>query len=478
MGWLKVIGVLTLLVFLFQTIAGLFLYGSGNDGGLVLTTAGLIVCLFLIPNVFGIVPFDPFSPLSLATVAAVLGTGLRVPYILFSGEARAEFLMFESNFDAAESHMTWICIGVAAFVIGYCVINRRLSMAWVPMARTDLMFSRRVLIISALFALAGGAAAMVFIRNSGFDLGGGLASASRKTFVLHEAADGQKFASTGGLLRFMVVFAEIPLLVLLGLLIVKRLRWTLNLTLLVLLLCIPVFLVPFLTSSRSPIVLVFLNIAIVAFYFRKLKLHHLLIGVLISGLIVVVMGNLRNQNMDGGMDQRSIAGTFVGSGNGLDIIRTAAIIDRVPENVDYLYGWSYLSLVTFYVPRSVWPEKPSVALGPWVKREVFGEPVPGNNGWPSGMIAEAYVNFGLLLIPVVMMLFGMFLRLIYNSFRPYLGVSLVITILYALLAWRLGFDGIGLNFAHVMSSILVVVIPYLLYLYLLSGAHVVRRSRQ
>lgn len=457
-------------LFLSATFAGVAMYLAGDPGGLYLAASATMVCTFILPFIARLVPPDPFSPLALATGALLLGSGLRVPYVLFSSESRAEFLMFGSDFYNIPNYSVVMCVAALFFVFGYTTIVKRLPISVLPLCHYDVVLNGRFKILLITFAVTGGVSAIVFINSAGIDLSSGLLTASRKAFIIHETAAGDAVAGAGGLPRFLVNFAEVPLLILAALLITKRVRPSFTVLLLITAAAIPVFFIPFLTSSRSAIVLVLVKVGIVAYYFDRLKIRHVLIGFVLITMTVTVMGNLRERNMAGIYEGRSVLGSIVGSGNGLDIIRTAGIMDRVPQVAPYLHGKTYLSLLTFYVPRSIWAAKPDVALGPWVKEQVFGHPVPGNNGWPSGMIAEAYINFGMLGVPVVMLLFGALLRLVYNSFLPYLGVSLPMTVFYALFAWRLGFGMIGLNFAHSVSQILISVIPMLLFFVLL-GHH-------
>ncbi|MEZ5841083.1 MAG: hypothetical protein R3D02_11905 [Hyphomicrobiales bacterium] len=136
---------------------------------------------------------------------------------------------------------------------------------------------------------------------------------------------------------------------------------------------------------------------------------------------ITVMGNLRSINQTGRPVGNALE-AVVGSGNGIDLYRSVAIMKRVPQYHDYLRGSSYLSLVTSFIPRAIWAEKPNPSLGPWVKSELFGEDVR-NNGWPPGMVAEAYINFGSVGIVLCMAAWGCESEGVHASFR---------------LTWRLG----------------------------------------
>ena len=95
----------------------------------------------------------------------------------------------------------------------------------------------------------------------------------------------------------------------------------------------------------------------------------------------------------------------MGSGNFVDLARTTAISDRVPDDVPYQDGATYAALLTAPVPSSVWPGKPKVSLGPWVKSEIFGQRTVAG-GWPPGILGEAAINFGIPGMLAMSFLFG------------------------------------------------------------------------
>lgn len=87
------------------------------------------------------------------------------------------------------------------------------------------------------------------------------------------------------------------------------------------------------------------------------------------------------------------------------------ILDRVPRDVDYLRGNSYIATLALPIPRMLWPEKPSQISGR-VGRTFFGVVW----GIPPGPIGEAYWNFGIGGIIAVYALFGAFHRMLARGF--------------------------------------------------------------
>ncbi len=82
-----------------------------------------------------------------------------------------------------------------------------------------------------------------------------------------------------------------------------------------------------------------------------------------------------------------------------------AILGRVPERVDLLYGSTYLAVVTLPIPRSLWEGKPGL-VGGRVGRTYFRS----RGGVPPGGVGEAYWNFHIFGVIVVYFLFGVYRR--------------------------------------------------------------------
>ncbi|RCH56645.1 hypothetical protein DJ568_01940 [Mucilaginibacter hurinus] len=90
------------------------------------------------------------------------------------------------------------------------------------------------------------------------------------------------------------------------------------------------------------------------------------------------------------------------------------IIRRVPEEVDYLYGTSYLYLIATYVPRALWADKPHSGAY-YTGYRIF------NVNWsiPPSEIGEVYFNFGTLGLLLFFIMKGCVFKIFVNSFRRY-----------------------------------------------------------
>ncbi len=106
---------------------------------------------------------------------------------------------------------------------------------------------------------------------------------------------------------------------------------------------------------------------------------------------------------------------------------TIAILARVPENVDFLYGESYLNVIALPIPRKLWKGKPVV-----IQRKV-GETFFGvEYGKPPGAMAEAYWNFGIPGVALVFFIFGWFHKWLTRWFRKY-STEPIIIVFYSII---------------------------------------------
>lgn len=456
------------MVILAQLIFGVYVYAFENRmGGISLSMSALCSLVAILPFVLGLRKFDLFSPLCLFAAALTLGSMLRVAYVFSyqDSNSRANFLLFGSSFEELTWSSFYVFFGVISFVIGYLINTKRVRLnSLITFSSFDIS-EKRLFLVAVVFGVFGAVMGAIFLSKAGIDISAGLLKASAKAFISYEGTDGAVSVGTG-FERFLAKFAEFPFVVICCLLMIKEVKRKQVAIVLCCCLAIPVLLIPFLYSSRSAVVLSFITIIIFAYYFGKVTVTQIVVGVITIICVITVMGQLRFENKTQAVQQRTVMDAFIGSGNGIDFIRTAGIIDRVAEDSRYLHGKTYSYVFAIFIPRAFWSSKPEIGLGPYIKSEIFNGREVDKNGWPSGMIGEAYLNFGLMGVFLGMALYGWLASLVYNTFRPHLGVSYTVTFLYAFIAWRFGFGLPGLNLAHGLSQVLTIMIPALLFLYL------------
>lgn len=197
------------------------------------------------------------------------------------------------------------------------------------------------------------------------------------------------------------------------------------------------------TGSRSTVV-VFFVIAMLVWMLREKKFaptRVILVGVM-GVILISFLGGFRSRLWKGQIslvsetEETSLIGYFeqgaiesserAWTSNGL-----LPILARVPNEVDLLYGSSYMAFVTLPVPRSVWPEKPG-QVGGLVGDVFFNSP----SGTPPGPIGEAYWNFHIPGVIIVLFIFGAFQKWLSQCFVQYQrypgAVLIYLTILFTL----------------------------------------------
>ena len=110
-----------------------------------------------------------------------------------------------------------------------------------------------------------------------------------------------------------------------------------------------------------------------------------------------------------------------------DIRSLGAIYKAVPENIDYGYGNTYYGIPLTFIPRIIWPSKPSYGESARIMRKA----IPGDHASsPLTLVGEAYQNFsypGVLLVFFIIGIIGKATdrTLIYWAFKnPWWGALL------------------------------------------------------
>jgi hypothetical protein len=204
----------------------------------------------------------------------------------------------------------------------------------------------------------------------------------------------------------------------------------------------------FVSGSRSGVIEV-LVLFIVIWMCRHQKVPS--VRIVLVGLVALVLlgslGALRRSAMQGGQVDWSVLTTMRttesigaareevaerGSNSGF-----VAIVAKVPNEVGFLHGRSYVGTVLFFVPRAIWHDKPR-GPGAMVAAHIFGgQPLGADAGrWEGGGVppssaGEAYWNFALPGVVLVFLLFGIFHRWLATTFVQY-SAAPAMALLYVL----------------------------------------------
>lgn len=188
-------------------------------------------------------------------------------------------------------------------------------------------------------------------------------------------------------------------------------------------------------GSRSSMVFaLILSLMVRSIATRRIRWTVYIAGGVAAIVAIGALGELRRgtwkgqEGMFGALDSMSATDSFLGGVTELEQRGSALnpvypIMARVPDEVPYLLGRSYITLVTAPIPRAIWMDKPRTT-GALVGQTFF----ESDAGMPPGPIGEALWNFGLPGVLVVYMLFGAFHRYVFAWFlnHPSNAVCIVI----------------------------------------------------
>jgi oligosaccharide repeat unit polymerase len=416
--------------------------------------------------------FDLFEPINVMAGALIFGTTLRGLYVVFfPNHPRAQFLMMGQTFSELNANVFWILLGVILFCIGYGLnyVRAPAHLGLFQPRRIDPSRFKFILTVCLILSIIG---CVAYINTNGINLLGDILGQSRKRVVVVLNALGDEVYA-GGWQPQLARTGLYAGAVLAGAMISRVIRPTVYRFALMIALFFFGSVVPFFGQVRTPVILTVFSVFVFSYYYRKIKFRYAVVGVLAIALFASTMGQLRETNVYGSASQSGFVDTTIGSGNGFDTIRAAAILDRVHSRGLYLDGSSYLAIPFFWLPRQIWPDKPDVGLGDWVKEKLFGLHAR-QSGWPPGFVAEAYINFGLIGIALIPFLAGLAMRWFYEAFRPHLGRSFLATTFYSLILYKIGFDSPSLTIGQGIITGLLSALPGVVIVYF-SSRKIVRR---
>lgn len=157
---------------------------------------------------------------------------------------------------------------------------------------------------------------------------------------------------------------------------------------------------------------------------RKVPVLRAVVLGVVAFFLIGAVGILRQSTWQGQVDwsvfsefdlSRAAEATNTRAARGQSRGGYEAVVARVPSDLDYQYGQTYLAALLFWVPRALWPQKPRSA-GALNGRLNFGY---GNASVPTGPVGEAYWNFDVPGIVLVFFLFGAFHRWLVRAFARY-----------------------------------------------------------
>lgn len=396
----------------------------------------LIYLPLLFPVIFGKVRLHSLYGWMLAS--ATIGLVVRPTYLfLFSRDRRFDENFFWRDIPAEDFLLpaAYAAVCSLALVVGYMSSKGQKDTTRV----TALEARSNMTILTTAVSLIGILAAISFVQDTG---GFNLQSLSTKRVVANDAAIATGVQSVGivtsigraGLIASVLLFhirksAGLPskyATVLVGA----------NLFL------------PFYASDRTGLLLVVLQLSALAALRRGATDRRKLLAV--GAIVLVLLQLLTSLRLAGRSDESisfsGIDGTvdvIVNNRSFFDLSKNLHIPRAVGSELDLMLGQTATGAVFGPVPRSIWPGKPLVSVGPEIGQTIYGTEVAGI---PPGLFAESFWNFhvaGLLVVLVAGIAFGRLDRIDPANLSPFFQTG------FAFLILPLAYNAMASSFAGV-----------------------------
>ncbi|HEY5220107.1 MAG TPA: O-antigen polymerase [Gemmatimonadaceae bacterium] len=423
--------------------------------------------------------YDVFEPLSYVLLSVLIGVTARTFLLVMDRNADlASFLLLGNPMSILVPGMTVIIVGLAAFAAGYMARIPRVPLGRIRGLREDFHRPRLALIVVPSTLVSIGCVVLFMKATGGWTAALGGAISDIRTVPVagsaHWAALG--YYRWGAALAIYVYCCVLVTIVGKG---AKRsMLWTaaaVGLGVLAVLL-------PFLASSRTNTLLIIVVTALIFHYGRgRLSARHVAVAVLLGLTGFAAMGALRNETRPAPFQSApGFAGALeetIGTRHWLGVDKTSLIIQAVPRVLPYQWGGTLVTWVTAPIPRTLWPDKSLIRVGPIIGDRIYGLD-PLTTGVPPGLVAELYWNFGLVGVVAGMFLFGAVLRAMYRSFSPLLiegrpGAIVAYTVVVAPLALQLP----GADVSGAVIAVLAAGIPTAILLRFVTGPGPKRGAR-
>ncbi len=171
------------------------------------------------------------------------------------------------------------------------------------------------------------------------------------------------------------------------------------------------------TGSRNLAITVMLSVFIYHYMRRKKRPSIVTLSVLIVGFYVLigVIGIFRSEikgSQEIDFSQVDSEGMFEAFMFNAEIFYPFYnLVEFIPQNAPYHYGLGILNIVVQFVPRILWPGKPTM-LGETAFEVMYGDSM-GGAAYPN--IGEFYYEFGLAGVIVMMFLYGRIMTGVYRN---------------------------------------------------------------
>lgn len=238
-------------------------------------------------------------------------------------------------------------------------------------------------------------------------------------------------------------------------------------------LSVPLFFIEFLLSgSKSALLFPLFGFLIVRHYCYQRITWKPLLAVTMAVLVVFAAGYAyRSTGAQSSQFEQGVTSyyqnpvvlleTVVGRFYGTDSF--AIVLDSVHNGQPLLMGKSFSDLLTWYIPRWLWPGKPLSFSLTFGEEFMTASPGAGNEYYSPSLPGELYLNFGVLGLLLGGIAVGRFLRFLYRELieqQPRRIETIVLYAVIAPLAASLSGGPISVILEFIMTRVILFVLLY------------------
>ena len=314
--------------------------------------------------------------------------------------------------------------GFLSFVFGFSLKTRKLNLDRFKLYSKNYLWNeKRLYTLILIFSLVSFTGIVLFVRAIG--VASIFADISGKRYGSVEGST-NNLVTSYGYFQIMANFIQPALYIYtLNFILTSKKILSINGFVLIMLLIANLFF-PFFTSSRSDLMVVFLNLVILISFTGKLTLRLIFpssLAILLLFSIITLLRPVKATTSSINLENISFFDPFIYNKNLLDVSKTAHIINAVPQKMQFQYGASYLSVLYAPIPRVWRPDKPALSMSKDISHKVYGYKENALAGIPPGIAAEFYINFGYAGILIGFFLVGIMIKKLYCGFNFSAGLS-------------------------------------------------------
>jgi oligosaccharide repeat unit polymerase len=415
-------------------------------------------------------------PLAIFGFTMVLGVAGQTIYLVHGNHLAGSELLSGLSTSILDRGLIIVTLGVFAFLIGFVVSNpgngtqrpgRLLSKGVrLGLAQTS---PRRTYWVALLACLISVVAFALYAPKVGIHSPGQLLT-SRKRWVVTE---GQ--VQVFGYYRFLLGLPGIAFLLCVYTITRERLRWWSRLGAVAIISIVLTTAYSTVTSSRTQL---FVTLASAVFIWialrrREPRLTTILFVLAAALSSIVLLGGIRDVEQGQASSLSNVTGgeamleNAFGSRDWMDIGPLSVVFERVPEAYPFQYGKTLVSILWEPIPRSIWPDKPEVRIGPAIGHSVLGFKSNRISGDPPGILGEFWIDGGVPFVLIGMFVLGNLAKRVERWYRMVAQTDGLSGILYGVLIVAVCLQlPIG-DFTGVLTSVISTSILLLLMLFLI-----------